>query len=1589
MIRKIIKYISRFFLFFLLVLLILPVLLYIPSVQNFIKKEAAAYVSKNFNITLSINRIRLSFPLDLAVDNTTATTFNGDTLFHCGTLKADVALLPLFRKEVVVNRFTFTETSLHYTDTLSQFDLKANVGSFALKADKVDLANEMVDLSFVELSDGKVALSMGESPADTTASDTVSVRWKINAKKLTLDNIDFVMDMYPPKSHISAKLQRGNVNSCLVDIGGQSVAVDEVVLDKGEYVYLSDTSKVVSKTGVSDTIIVSDSVMPWTVEVGKIELRNNAITYGALEGSAGQGLDINHIALSEVNLSVDSLFNRGSAVKVNINDLTFTERCGFQVEALSGCFEMDTSVIQLSDFVMKSPLSVFHADVKLGGGIMKMSPTAPVRMKLSANLDLSELLLLYPIEDKATRKVLKGRSLTLTGDVSGELDKVNIKKIQLSVPKSFNISVDGRLQSILHPELLNGVCRLNGRFGQMNDLLTLLPDSLLQKRVHIPDNLVLRSELKAVKGVLFPSLNLIADRGSLDLNGMYNQRLQQYELDLKSDSLPLYSFFPSDSLGLLTMSIQANGKGFDFYDEKTHATLSLFIDRLDYKGHEYEGISLSGGLSEHLLKGKIGSADEALQFGFDISGYLSSKASTVKVGGEIKNLDLTQMNLSKDKFIASLSLDVAASMKEDSSFTLNLAADSIKLLSGWLKNNINRTTLDISGGRESVELALRSGDMSLNFSSFVGLDSLMNGITKSSELISAQMEKGDINMEEVQLYLPPFSLDVEAAKNNIVNNFLKIQGVKFNNLSIESSSVKDRPFKIRMLINKLSSQGIILDTVLIGARQQEKQLDYFFRLANAAGNMDNMALMTLYGNVAENKLKLNCRQRDRNGRQGFNFGCNVTLLDSAVTLNLFPENPILGFDEWSVNKDNFFTYQFNRELYADIHLANKEQRVVVESAVMPDSVKGIVHLDIAGIDIDTTLSVFPLAPPVGGIFNMDLLFGLNNKTIDAKGKIGIDQLKYDKQLIGDIGFDLLYKLEQEQLLDAKLSLNDTTVLTAKGSYRTEGDDSLAVTVDIPSLPLMIVNAFVPAELARLSGFLKGNISVTGSPQKLQFNGGLRLAETSVSVPMIGTSFTFSDDEIVIKESKMQFANYPIISPNKNSLLIDGSVDISDFSKIMTDLSADASDFQLINVKRNRNSMVFGKANLDLHATVRGPIDELTIRGNAQLLNGTEIDYVLRDSPMEVKQEKQNIVTFVSFSDTTDVDDDEFIPQVKIGGMNVLVNVGIDSDVKMAVNLSEDGQNRINLQGGGNLTYTMNQLGDSRFSGKYILTGGTVRYNPPIISEKIFQITEGSFVEWNGDIADPTLNITAVETVKTNVAIDEQNSRTVKFNLSINIKNTLENLSITMDLAAPEDITIQNELSSLTEEERATQAMNLLIYNTYTGPGSNSKMNVSNPLNAFLQKELNQWAQNNLKNVDLSFGINTYNEMSGGTETSRTDYSYKLSKSLFDNRFRVIVGGRFSTDADPTENLKENLIDDISLEYVIGKRDNMFIKLFRHTGYESILEGEVIQTGVGFVVRKKLRKLRYLFRLTKGNTNTHKEKKSKEVEVEKEVKTQEE
>lgn len=162
MLKKILKYTFRTLLVILLVLMLVPALLYIPAVQDFVRGKAVGYASRTLGMDLSVERLRLSFPLRLSVDNTLLSD-KGDTLLSCGHLSLDVAVWPLLRKEVAVRSLELAKLAAHYRDSTAGMDLKVAAGQFAVNDCRVGLPAKTVGISRIALTDGDVFLNTAES----------------------------------------------------------------------------------------------------------------------------------------------------------------------------------------------------------------------------------------------------------------------------------------------------------------------------------------------------------------------------------------------------------------------------------------------------------------------------------------------------------------------------------------------------------------------------------------------------------------------------------------------------------------------------------------------------------------------------------------------------------------------------------------------------------------------------------------------------------------------------------------------------------------------------------------------------------------------------------------------------------------------------------------------------------------------------------------------------------------------------------------------------------------------------------------------------------------------------------------------------------------------------------------------------------------------------------------------------------------------------------------------------------------------------------------------------------------------------------
>ena len=422
---------------------------------------------------------------------------------------------------------------------------------------------------------------------------------------------------------------------------------------------------------------------------------------------------------------------------------------------------------------------------------------------------------------------------------------------------------------------------------------------------------------------------------------------------------------------------------------------------------------------------------------------------------------------------------------------------------------------------------------------------------------------------------------------------------------------------------------------------------------------------------------------------------------------------------------------------------------------------------------------------------------------------------------------------------------------------------------------------------------------------------------------------------------------------KTPFTINGEVDFSDLERTAVNLKMHAENYELLNAPRTKRAMVYGKMYVDFNATLRGPVEELVMRGNMNILGKTNVTYVLKDSPLTVNDRLGDMVTFVNFNDTTSVEESS-VQQISLGGMDVAMTMHIDQAVQARVDLVPDGSNYMLLEGGGDLSFQYTPQGDMLLTGRYSLMSGEMKYQIPIIPLKTFNIQNGSYVEWTGNIMNPQLNITATERVRASVGEDGKTSRIVGFDVGIALSQSLENLGLAFTLSAPEDASVQDQLNAMSVEERGKLAVTMLVTGMYMAEGnSTGGFNVNNALNSFLQSEISNIAG---KALDINVGMETVDDADSGGK--RTDYNFQFAKRFWNNRFRIVVGGKVSTGS--TVQQDETFIDNVSIEYRLDNSGTRYVKLFHDKNYESVLEGEIIETGVGIVLRKKMSHLGELF-----------------------------
>ena len=1526
---------------------LLCVLLYLPPVQRFAVEKASALASESMGLDIRVGRLDLRFPLDLVVADVHAVQpETGDTLLALDRLKVELRLWKLLRKEIEIEEISVKNARFDTRDWMEGMSLKGHLGELFLESHGVIFSPETARINEFSVKNTDVSLTMdGTVPSDTTASDTLY--WKIILEKIDFENVAFALKMPEDSLFLRTKLPKAHLQDGLVDLHEASYFVRSFTIQEGDLAYDS---------GSETSLLPSDSI--------------------------GKGLNPSHLAFESVDLQVDSAYCCGRDIRAGISRFDWKERSGLELLSTQGRIRSDSTLISIPQFVMKTTASSLDLQAEIGWEVLEMKRSGLLSLRMLSEIGKEDMVKAVGGMNPEFVKTYPTAPMRIVVGAEGNLDRVRLMALDAELPGAFRLNAQGDLLHLVDSTRRGGEFNLAAEAFDMRFLRPLTDGSLAIPRgttlkgsftlagMEMATDLLLKQpQAKAVTLVDSTrltvhnddSLSLAEDfqmRRAARLYAQYDLSRDAYLADLVVNDLDVHSFMPLDSIFDVGMTFHADGEGLDLFDARTRFNVKGTVDKLHYTRYRLSGYDLTATLADHQLDAVLEARNPAMEVHARLDGKLKPDDVVARLTLQMPRLDWQTMKLMEMPFSTSHRLEVSfvSDMKRKYVVDASLTDTSVKAPKRTFK------TKDLYAGfatsSDSTRAYMRAGDLNLNFEGRGYVETLMHQLEVFTARAGEQWTQKTILQEELKALLPSVVLSAKSGNDNPVANLLSMtQGFSLDRLYLDFYTSPEDGINGDAFLFGLRTDSLAIDSVNVSLYHGDEGLDFMAEAVSNAREDQEAFEVNLDGSIGNGNAQLLLQYLNARKEKGIYLGVNAELRRRGIRMKFFPENPTLVFRPFQLNERNYLYLADRGRIYGDVKLTDDKGTELHFYTNREDTVADQeMTFELSRIGLKQFRRVLPYMP------DMDGWLGGSVHYVDSKGQmllstdVTLDDFHYEGHPLGNWEMYGVYLPSGDDAhnVDGFVQHNGREILFMNGIYRSDGqgDEDLTGDLELNRFPLWVMNPFIPDEMVKFSGSVDGSLSMAGRPMKPQLNGDLKLDSVYMAMPDLSIGFRFDDKQVMVADSRMVFDRFNIYTKGDTPFSINGSVDFSDMENMYVDLRMKADAYELMNAPKNRKATMYGKIYVDVDASLTGPVDGMKMRGNMNVLGKTDFTYVLKDSPLAVNDRLGDMVTFVNFNDTVTVETIEK-QEVPLTGMDIAMTVSIDQAVQAHVDLTPDGSNYMEVEGGGDLAFQYTPQGEMLLNGRYSLISGELKYEIPIIPLKTFDIRNGSYLNWTGNVMNPEMNIKAIERIRANVGSEGETSRMVSFDVGIALTERLENLGLAFTLEAPEDASVQEQLNAMSVEERGKLAVTMLVTGMYMAEGnSTGGFNVNNALNSFLQNQISNVVG---QSMDISLGMESVSDAEGGRGT---DYNFQFAKRFWNNRFRIVIGGTVSTGNAVKQD--ETFIDNVAIEYRLDDSGTRYVKLFHDKNYESVLEGEVIETGVGVVLRKKVTKLGELF-----------------------------
>ena len=1368
--------------------------------------------------------------------------------------------------------------------------------------------------------------------------------------------------------------------------------IDKVSLDGLHFEYVTDSSGysnidyfVANLPPSADT---SQSSSNFKLQVRSIETRNASIFYSSPQtDTLPFDMDLDTINLYQIDFRVNEFKITDSSTTMQLMKFRTYDNSGFKIRNLSANIKIQDSLTEISRLNLKlNYTNLFVDDLKYISDSIVDNDYFSIAINELSTINPADLGFFSP-DFKDYNLPVK-----LSMQTDGKLADLNVRDFSLSFGKYTNFNFSGHIIGL--PNVNSTYFDLN-----VNNLSTCISDLKLLKNpengeqlvtppkdLNLPDSIQLQTQITGVVAALTSQGSILTNNGNIDFDLSYEKDSMRQKVagivDLQG--FDVGNLLENDNLGLVTIH-----DSLDFTltnNNKIFAKNYSKIFNFDFNGYTYKNIELEAQIKDKFISAELNSNDQNFKALLS-ADYKTGKSNSLVFSFKIDTANLDPLNFATDDPASFFSIGIKGNLNwkkidditgnivfskpliliknlqklEMKQFAMQiknmyfydndiykyiniksdyfdaklqgvidpaLLADNFSKIPAYYFHSLTDTSVIIFDDKKDVKnnfrLDVHLKDLSQVLNIFAPTMYISND-TKITFVSQNQNHKYDfsiysdsVKMSDIsatKIFATAKATDQEIRINLTVDS-LGMTDIHFNNLSIQSTTDNDTLKSRIKWKNKSAKKNEGQARVHISFDRDSAFTKTNIHFPGDTIFINNYKWILKKADICLDSDKIEIKDWAMTSK----FGGKLSIYGNIGkqiqdTLNLL----IQTFDISQINPllKNITLKGFINTKFKAIAMTDSSRQLYMENVIskfgLNDISLGVIKnvLNIEGDSVlATNLTLSRTGKTTKIVNGKNITIDTLYKSLNINGKYNLNSQKYDIVLnIINLKFSPFRKYFEDYV-----SVFSTTNLN--GLLHISGDKIL---YDI-------------------DGYLNlyGAFTVKATGVRYSLNDGLHLR--------------FLKNKIIIDKSV-------VTGPGLvGDMTIWGSIKHNSFKDMYLDIFLDADTIKFLDQHRTKDKSYFGTVVGTADAELFGYPQSLTLKADVTAEKQTNLT-VLLNRPGDVSN-KTSILNFVNYEDTTQQVDIKPKNESNFN-MNIDLNVTLDPEAKFRLLMDELTGEGFEVQGAGNVKIKKTTFGDFVLVGRVEIEKGTYNFVLQNIINKKFRIQKGSYIVFNGDPMDATVDITTLYSVKNvdlyNLLQDNNYlGQKTQADCYIYLKGSVSKPQISFDVKLPKaDRKIASQISSLDEANMNKQFLSLLLIGRFQplpglvyDPNANLAMGNFNP-GELISNQLNSLLSNLGTDVNLDINYQT------GDQTTSDQFDVAVSVPLLNERVSINtdigVGGKNEMATE-----QDNFIGDFEVDVKLNQKGNLILKGYNKNNRNDFYEQGYTQ-GIGIQYKTSLDK----------------------------------